>query len=600
MNRFAPPPITNPQRNLRPVGEYPKLAGFMISVRLKLFALVVGSFLPAIVGAIISERAVERKLLTEAGDHIKEVGAEFDELTDENQKSVRIALTFATDSSWFTGALAERDIDRTKRFAERLAKAYPYRAVAVADADGATLASLAPLKGGSAVVSEPGSETAQLLKSELLKGDVLFGLARVATRDNVGERATRYALLAGTPVFHEDKRVGSVVVCSFITEDYLEYLKRNLSADLAVSFNGQLIASTSGHPAPELRAKYEEAVFQERDDRLYAVETFKPEKLQGLNRSVELTASRDVTTLRDAARADLRVHLQALGIASLVLLGFAFYFASRFSRSLTNIAHAARSVKEGHYVDAPLLHTGDELEALTLDFNEMVKGLKERDRLKETFGRYVTRQVADHLMKSDQYLGGELVPVTVLFSDIRSFTSISENMDPRELLDFLNEYFSGMVESVLQHHGVVDKFIGDAIMAVFGAPVPEPEDPLHAVRAALAMRRRLEKINENFRARGLPQIRTGVGLHYGQVVAGNMGHSERMEYTVIGDTVNLASRLEGMTKELGCDVVISEDLYQQVKDHVVVEPLKRLKVKGRDQEVLVYRLVELTPSAAAD
>lgn len=572
----------------------------MISVRLKLFALVVGSFLPAIVGAIISERAVERKLLTEAGDHIKEVGAEFDELTDENQKSVRIALTFATDSSWFTGALAERDIDRTKRFAERLAKAYPYRAVAVADADGATLASLAPLKGGSAVVSEPGSETAQLLKSELLKGDVLFGLARVATRDNVGERATRYALLAGTPVFHEDKRVGSVVVCSFITEDYLEYLKRNLSADLAVSFNGQLIASTSGHPAPELRAKYEEAVFQERDDRLYAVETFKPEKLQGLNRSVELTASRDVTTLRDAARADLRVHLQALGIASLVLLGFAFYFASRFSRSLTNIAHAARSVKEGHYVDAPLLHTGDELEALTLDFNEMVKGLKERDRLKETFGRYVTRQVADHLMKSDQYLGGELVPVTVLFSDIRSFTSISENMDPRELLDFLNEYFSGMVESVLQHHGVVDKFIGDAIMAVFGAPVPEPEDPLHAVRAALAMRKRLEKINENFRARGLPQIRTGVGLHYGQVVAGNMGHSERMEYTVIGDTVNLASRLEGMTKELGCDVVISEDLYQQVKDHVVVEPLKRLKVKGRDQEVLVYRLVELTPSAAAD
>src|SRR5690606_8766258 len=153
-----------------------------------------------------------------------------------------------------------------------------------------------------------------------------------------------------------------------------------------------------------------------------------------------------------------------------------------------------------------------------------------------------------------------LVPVTVLFSDIRSFTSISENMDPRELLDFLNEYLSGMVESVLQHHGVVDKFIGDAIMAVFGAPVPEPEDPLHAVCAALAMREKLAKINEGFVERGLPEIRTGIGLHSGQVVAGNMGHSERMEYTVIGDTVNLASRLEGLTKELGCDVVISDDL----------------------------------------
>src|SRR5690606_41785877 len=106
-------------------------------------------------------------------------------------------------------------------------------------------------------------------------------------------------------------------------------------------------------------------------------------------------------------------------------------------------------------------------------------------------------------------------------------------------------------------------------------------------------RERLAQINEGFRARGLPEIRTGVGLHSGQVVAGNMGHSERMEYTVIGDTVNLASRLEGMTKELGCDVVISDDLYQQVKQYVRVEPLKLLKVKGRDQEVMVYRLIDL-------
>jgi adenylate cyclase len=166
-------------------------------------------------------------------------------------------------------------------------------------------------------------------------------------------------------------------------------------------------------------------------------------------------------------------------------------------------------------------------------------------------------------------------------------------MDPRALLDFLNEYFSGMVESVMHHHGVVDKFIGDAIMAVFGAPVPEPSDPLNAVKAALEMRTRLEKINQNFKQRGLPEIRTGIGLHSGRVVAGNMGHSERMEYTVIGDAVNLASRLEGMTKELQCDVLLSDDLFQQVQEHVEVEPLRRIKVKGRDQEVMVYRLIGL-------
>jgi adenylate cyclase len=117
------------------------------------------------------------------------------------------------------------------------------------------------------------------------------------------------------------------------------------------------------------------------------------------------------------------------------------------------------------------------------------------------------------------------------------------------------------------------------------------------VKAALEMRARLRKINEAFKARGLPELRTGIGLHSGRVVAGNMGHTERMEYTVIGDAVNLASRLEGMTKELHCDVILSEDLFQQVESHVVTEPLHRIKVKGRDQEVMVYRLIGLKSDA---
>jgi adenylate cyclase len=113
------------------------------------------------------------------------------------------------------------------------------------------------------------------------------------------------------------------------------------------------------------------------------------------------------------------------------------------------------------------------------------------------------------------------------------------------------------------------------------------------------MQDRLKQINVAFKSRGLPEIRTGIGLHYGQVVAGNMGHVERMEYTVIGDAVNVASRLEGMTKELKCDIVLSEDLFLQVKDHVVAEPLERLRVKGRDQDLMVYRLVALKASVAA-
>jgi adenylate cyclase len=178
-----------------------------------------------------------------------------------------------------------------------------------------------------------------------------------------------------------------------------------------------------------------------------------------------------------------------------------------------------------------------------------------------------------------------------LFSDIRSFCTIAETMPPKQLLSFLNEYFSGMVESVMANQGVVDKFIGDAVMAVFGAPVPRPEDAHNAVKAALDMRRRLAAMNADFRARGLPTIRIGVGLHTGHVVAGNIGHVERMDYTVIGDAVNLASRLESLTKELDSDIILSEDTYRVVQDHVQAEPLERVTVKGRVQPTLVYRLI---------
>jgi adenylate cyclase len=353
------------------------------------------------------------------------------------------------------------------------------------------------------------------------------------------------------------------------------------------------VAASSKNPNPELQSHEERAVLQDGGGKLYALKTFKPEALQGAGHVATLTALRDVTELRDRSQA-LLLHSAVLLVPVLLIgLAIALVLARRIGRGVRTISDAAAQVKEGKYVMVPEPRERDELGRLALDFNAMVKGLIERDRLRETFGRYVTRQVVDHLLAGKVELGGELVPVTVLFSDIRSFTAISERMPPRELLDFLNVYFSGMVESIMSNDGVVDKFIGDAIMAVFGAPVPHPDDPINAIKAALEMRRRLERMNEGFRSRSLPEIRAGIGLHTGEVVAGNMGHVDRMEYTVIGDAVNLASRLEGMTKELATDVVLSEDLYHLVKDRVDAEPLRRIRVKGREQDVMVYRLIGL-------
>jgi len=555
-----------------------------MTVRTKLIALVLGCVAPAVLGAVLQSKASRRAVLEQVERRVDSANRRFESELDDYQRNARLALTFADQSPWFQKALAERDVERATRFVARLAGVYKYRVIAAADARGAVIARGNAERGNLASLAPDTSPAF----AQLLADRTLTGLIPVQLDGKAG-----YALVSATPVHHENAQVGAFALLTPITARYLEYLEGKLSADLAISVNGKLVAATSKHPAPELKAKSEQAVIQEAGDKLFAVKTFKPEALQRAGLTVELTASRDVTELHAEKRRALALHLAGLGAVLLVVLGFALRFAGRLGGSVEAISQAADQVKSGKYVSAPVIHTGDELETLSLHFNDMVRGLQERDRLRDTFGRYVTRQVAEHLMKGNLNLGGELVSVTVLFSDIRSFTSISETMDPRALLDFLNEYFSGMVESVMHHGGVVDKFMGDAIMAVFGAPVPEPDDPLNAVKAALEMQARLEKINQEFKRRGLPEIRTGIGLHSGQVVAGNMGHTERMEYTVIGDAVNLASRLEGMTKELGCNVILSEDLFAQVEQHVVAEPLRKIKVKGRDQEVMVYRLIGL-------
>ena len=549
----------------------------MASVRTKLIALVLGSFVPAIVGAIATERAAEHELLDEAGLHLEAIGRHFDDMLADYEQHALLAVDFAAHDAHFDEALASGDRAEVQSFVDQIAGAFAHHEIIATDAQGQTVGIANEEDGVPSLQVDASPAFAKLLAGERVSG--LFAV-------NEG-----YALVDAAPVEHEGQLVGALALVTPMDAHYLDHLAELLDADLVLSVDGERVATTASHPAPDLRSAKEEVVFKEDHDHLFALETFHPHKLQAHGHLVELTATRDVSELRAMARRDLYRHLGILGVAILVVLGLALRYAHKLASGIESMAAAARKLREGKYEKAKVIETHDELQLLSESFNAALEGLEERDRLKETFGRYVTRQVADHLMARDQELGGELVPVTVLFSDIRSFTSISERMPPRELLDFLNEYFSGMVESILTHRGVVDKFIGDAIMAVFGAPTPEPEDPLQAVLAALEMRDKLAKINEDFAARGLPEIRTGVGLHYGQVVAGNMGHSERMEYTVIGDTVNVASRLEGLTKDLGCDIVISGQLYELVKDRIEAEPIREYQVKGRAEPILVYQVL---------
>jgi adenylate cyclase len=213
--------------------------------------------------------------------------------------------------------------------------------------------------------------------------------------------------------------------------------------------------------------------------------------------------------------------------------------------------------------------------------------------IKETLGRYVGPSVSDVILAGDVDLGGEEREVTLLFSDVRGFTTMSEAMKPHDVVRVLNSYFERMVDAVFEHEGMLDKFIGDGLMAVFGAPRSDEDHAMHAVRCALEMRRMLVEVNAMLKKSNLPELAIGIGLHTGRVVVGNIGSTKRMEYTAIGDAVNLAARLESQTKEQGVDILVSEATYERVSSRVVADPLGSVKVKGKTTGVAIYALRDL-------
>lgn len=211
----------------------------------------------------------------------------------------------------------------------------------------------------------------------------------------------------------------------------------------------------------------------------------------------------------------------------------------------------------------------------------------EREAVSRIFGQYVSEEVKDKLVRERATLTGERKTVAVLFSDLRGFTTLSEGRAPSEVVALLNRYFDGMVRAITANGGTVDKFIGDAVMATFGGLVPLENPAASALDAALAMREALARLNGEWKQAGLPELDNGIGLHFGEVLQGPIGSAERKEFTVIGDVVNTASRLESATKELGAHVVVSDALADALPEarRASLRPLGEVKLKGKEQGV---------------
>ncbi|MBA3831533.1 MAG: HAMP domain-containing protein [Chthoniobacterales bacterium] len=230
--------------------------------------------------------------------------------------------------------------------------------------------------------------------------------------------------------------------------------------------------------------------------------------------------------------------LALFGLTISAVLGM--WIARDVSRPVLQLANWASKIAGGDYAHRAELKRRDELGSLAASFNQMSEGLADRDRVRDLLGKVVSPEVAAELLRKDLALGGEEREVTVLFSDLRRFTSMSEELSPQETLGILNHYFTRMAAIVEKHGGVVDKYVGDALMALFGAPLGNPDDADRAMKTALEMSEAVDDMNRQWQQRGLPGIDIGIGINTDVVVAGNMGSVTRLNYTVIGDGVNLA------------------------------------------------------------
>jgi len=308
----------------------------------------------------------------------------------------------------------------------------------------------------------------------------------------------------------------------------------------------------------------------------------KPTAVLVLNYPVEIFLDRLVALRRGVLEASL---IGALGALVLGLL-----FARGVTRPVTALTAAVARVAGGDIAQSVPVKSADELGRLTRGFNEMLEGLRQRDFIRNTFGRYVSPEVVKTLLESPEglKLGGDKRVVTVLMSDLRGYTRFAEHGDPAMVMAVLNDYLARMTDVIVAHGGTVNEFIGDAVFAIFGAPLPHADHAERAAAAALAMQRAMAEINEAQAARGVPRFEMGIGINTGEAVVGNIGSEQRAKYGVVGSAVNVTARVEGAS--VGGQVLVSAATWACIEDVADAEPPIAVPVKGLSEPLMLYAL----------
>ena len=311
-----------------------------------------------------------------------------------------------------------------------------------------------------------------------------------------------------------------------------------------------------------------------------------------------LTASLDKAM---APFVSLQTQIFAVGLFALMIgLVTVSLLTNRIVNPVRLLVRGTREVMTGNYDYHVENRSKDEVGQLANAFNHMIGGLKEREQIRSLFGKYVHPSIVKDIMGNPEHLkmGGTHKTQTLLFSDIEGFTTISESMDAEQLVGFLNEYLGAMTEELSANGGILDKYLGDGIMAFWGEPFTTENHALQACRAALAMQARLRAKSAEWVDRGLPELRMRIGIATGEVVVGNIGSDQARDYTCIGDTVNLSSRLEGVNKIYGTRIIIDEVSRELAGDGIVARELDTVQVMGRWEGTRIFELASLAGEVA--
>ena len=412
-----------------------------------------------------------------------------------------------------------------------------------------------------------------------------------------------YPVIALAIPHRSDYESRTILVTLFRMEKFLSAFKTSgITENFMVNGDGVVLAhpnsnivlsGTNLSNSPIVKAMLKSTVdngltrYENEESKKFYMGSFKKIGFAGIGVISTVLEEKAFEQVYNIQRRNLLIMAITLCTAILVV----FVYANSLTNPILNLVEATKKIEEGQFrIDIKPV-ARDEVGLLTNSFVKMGKGLEEREKVKDALGRFVNKEVAEMVLNGELKLGGEKKNCAIFFSDIRSFTAISEKLDPQEVVEFLNAYMTEMVRCVNETHGTVDKFIGDAVMATWGAAFSRGNDAENAVNGALMMRKALMKFNEGRGGDKKPIIKIGCGLNYGPVVAGQIGSSDKMEYTVIGDAVNLASRVETLNKPFGTDILISEDLYMIVKDIFKVEKMKAIKVKGKSEPQTIFAVL---------